>query len=109
MVSLWSIYVVRGFLTSGVSYPHPLGCPVRREPVPPFKGEMTLESMFDEGLLLIRTMHEWRDTCIEDRQEAWFRATTLVHDTGDAIRWVPNYGGQDYVIHESIREDSNPT
>ena len=40
----------------------------------------------------------------EDRQEAWFQVTTLVHDTGDVINWVPNFGGQDYVTHRSIRE-----
>jgi hypothetical protein len=41
----------------------------------------------------------------EDRQEAWFQATTLVHDTREAVTWVSNYGGQDFVIHQSIKGD----
>lgn len=45
----------------------------------------------------------------EDRQEAWFQATTLMHDMGGAVTWVSNYGGQDFVIHESIKEAIKPT
>lgn len=39
----------------------------------------------------------------EDRQEAWFQATTLMNDTGEWVTWVSNYGGQDFVIHGSIK------
>jgi hypothetical protein len=40
----------------------------------------------------------------KDRQEAWFQVTTLMHNTGDIVGWVSNYGGQDFLIHESIKE-----
>jgi hypothetical protein len=39
----------------------------------------------------------------EDRQEAWFQVTTLMNDTGEWVTWVSNYGGQDFVIHGSIK------
>jgi hypothetical protein len=45
----------------------------------------------------------------EDSQEAWFQVTTLMHDTGEAVTWVSNYGGQDFVIHESIKGAIKPT
>ena len=41
----------------------------------------------------------------EDRQEALFQVTTLVHDTGEIVTWVSNFGGQDFVIHASIKEN----
>jgi hypothetical protein len=44
-----------------------------------------------------------------DRQEAWFQVTTLVDDLSGFVIWAPNYGGQDFVIHQSIKEDSKPT
>jgi len=44
----------------------------------------------------------------EDRQEAWFQVTTLMNDTGEFVTWVSNYGGQDFVIHESIKEATKP-
>lgn len=42
----------------------------------------------------------------EDRQRAWFMATVLMYDTGAAVTWVSNYGGQDFVIHTSITDRS---
>jgi len=45
----------------------------------------------------------------EDRHEAWFRVTRLTHDTGEAIVWVSNWGGQDFVIHGSVNEANKPT
>jgi len=45
----------------------------------------------------------------EDRQEAWFQVTTLVHDTGEVMGWVSNHGGQVFVIHESIKGTFKPT
>ncbi len=45
----------------------------------------------------------------EDRHEAWFQVTRLKYDTGVAITWVSNYGGQDLVIHKSITEANKPT
>jgi hypothetical protein len=45
----------------------------------------------------------------ENRQEAWFQVTRLIHDTGEAVTWVSNYGGQDLVIHKSITEATEPT
>lgn len=38
----------------------------------------------------------------EDHQEAWFQVTTLTHNSGEAVTWVSNWGGQDFVIHRSI-------
>jgi uncharacterized membrane protein len=40
----------------------------------------------------------------EDGEEAWFQVTRLTHDTGKAVTWVSNFGGQDVVIHKSITE-----
>ena len=40
----------------------------------------------------------------EDRVEAEFRVTTLVHTTGELVTWLSNYGGVDFVIHESIKD-----
>jgi hypothetical protein len=40
-----------------------------------------------------------------DGQEAWFQVTTLVDDIGGVVNWVSNYGGQDFVIHQSIKEE----
>ena len=40
----------------------------------------------------------------EDRQHAWFQATTLTYDIGGAVTWLSNYGGVDFVIHGSIKE-----
>jgi hypothetical protein len=48
------------------------------------------------GIILIRIS--------EDRQEAWFQATTLTDDMGGAVTWLSNYGGVDFLIHESLRE-----
>jgi hypothetical protein len=45
----------------------------------------------------------------KDRQVAWFQATTLMQDMGGAVTWLSNYGGVDFVIHESIKEDINST
>jgi hypothetical protein len=45
----------------------------------------------------------------EDRQKAWFQITTLVQDTGEAVTWLSNYGGEDFVIYESIKEAIRPT
>ena len=45
----------------------------------------------------------------KDRQEALFQVTTLVHDTGETVTWVSNFGGQDFLIHESIKENIKPT
>ena len=45
----------------------------------------------------------------EDRQEAWFQVTALVQDTGEAVTWLSNYGGEDFVIHGSIKEALRPT
>ena len=45
----------------------------------------------------------------KDRQEAWYQVTTLTHDTGGAVTWVSNYGGQDFLIHASVKETIRPT
>jgi len=45
----------------------------------------------------------------EDRQYAWFMATTLMHETGVAVTWVSNYGGYDFVLHTSITDRSKTT
>lgn len=45
----------------------------------------------------------------KDRQVAWFQATTLMHDMGGAVTWLSNYGGVDFVLHESIKEAIKPT
>jgi len=42
----------------------------------------------------------------EDRQEAWFQVTTLIHNAGETITWVSNYGGQEFVIHRFITDAS---
>jgi hypothetical protein len=43
----------------------------------------------------------------EDRQEAWFQATTLSDDMGGVVTWLSNYGGVDFLIHESLKEDTS--
>ncbi len=45
----------------------------------------------------------------KDRHQAWFRVTRLTHDTGEGTTWVSNWGGQDFVIHGSVSEGTEPT
>lgn len=45
----------------------------------------------------------------EDRHEALFQITRLKYDTGEAVTWISNYGGQDLVIHKSITDAIQPT
>jgi hypothetical protein len=40
----------------------------------------------------------------EDRAEAEFRVTTLMHDMGGVVTWLSNYGGVDFVIQKSLKE-----
>jgi hypothetical protein len=45
----------------------------------------------------------------EDRQKAWFQVTTLIHNAGEAVTWVSNWGRQEFVIHQSLTHASKPT
>ena len=44
-------------------------------------------------------------TVSQDEKEAWFRVSGLVSDTGGVTEWIKNYGGQDYIVHHSVRTD----
>jgi hypothetical protein len=79
------------FMSGGQILMYEVRCmdrPFQHQPSPPTR----------PGIILMRIS--------EDRQEAWFQVTTLVQDTGEAVTWVSNVEGQDFVIHESIKEVS---
>ena len=44
-------------------------------------------------------------TVSQDEKEAWFRVSGLVSDTGGVTDLIKNYGGQDYIVHHSVRTD----